>query len=210
MISRRSLTDCLPLVIRQPPLERRLQLHVRILRSGGHLDERGAPQTGGKESSHGAGALWAQCRRVVRFSADRGLISGQICILRVDLGPNLHFEVNVGPSQMHSILRSISVHPKCTREGIPPHIATNVGLPSKKWLISGTLGRHAPISGGSEFSTATSGVRPLGARSHDRKADLGRTSRLGIDLGPQTTFTFFSVISGHHLKTAVISGQWSA
>ena len=65
----RSLTDCLPIVIRQPPLELRLQLHLRILRSGGHLDERGAPQTGGAESSQGAGALWAQCRRVVKFSA---------------------------------------------------------------------------------------------------------------------------------------------
>ena len=39
-------------------------------------------------------------------------------------------------------------------------------------------------------------TNPLRGRSHDRKADLGRTSRLGIDLGPQTTFTFFSVISG--------------
>ena len=71
VISRRFLADCLPLVIRQPPLELRLQLHahLRILRSGGHLDERGAPQIGGEESSQGAGALWPQCRRVVKFSA---------------------------------------------------------------------------------------------------------------------------------------------
>jgi len=50
----------------------------------------------------------------------------------VYLRSNLHFEVHLGPSQMHCILRSISVHHKCTSEVIPPHIATNLGLQSKK------------------------------------------------------------------------------